>query len=94
MSNAPTFLPINKVHAQAKLSYGALADGANGIKEHILKAGFDQAHRLDIKNENRPPELIDAANVEGFEDYRCGRCGRDKPILLTIGHAELISRLG
>ncbi|KAG0139088.1 hypothetical protein CROQUDRAFT_551873, partial [Cronartium quercuum f. sp. fusiforme G11] len=54
---------------QGKLPYGALANGAEGIKETILRAGFDQARKSDIENEHLPPELIDAADVEGFEEF-------------------------
>ncbi|EFP89050.2 3',5'-cyclic-nucleotide phosphodiesterase (PDEase) (3':5'-CNP), variant 2 [Puccinia graminis f. sp. tritici] len=60
---------LKSTTAQAKLPYGALANGADGIKENILKAGFDQARKSDIENEHLPPELIDAADVEGFEEF-------------------------
>ncbi|KAH9452608.1 hypothetical protein MJO28_008487 [Puccinia striiformis f. sp. tritici] len=60
---------LKSTTVQAKLPYGALANGAEGIKENILKAGFDQARKSDIENEHLPPELIDAADVEGFEEF-------------------------
>lgn len=60
---------LKSTTGQAKLPYGALANGAEGIKENILRAGFDQARKSDIENEHLPPELIDAADVEGFEEF-------------------------
>lgn len=52
-----------------KLPFGTLANGADGIRQSILRAGFDEARKSDIENERLPPELIDAADVEGFEEF-------------------------
>lgn len=60
---------LKSTTGQQKLPFGALANGAEGIKENILRAGFDQARKSDIENEHLPPELIDAADVEGFEEF-------------------------
>jgi serine/threonine-protein phosphatase 2B catalytic subunit len=44
--------------SSAKLPYGTLVLGSEGVKEGI--ANFDDARKVDIENERLPPDLIDA----------------------------------
>ncbi|KAJ3491189.1 hypothetical protein NLI96_g880 [Meripilus lineatus] len=53
---------LKSVSGSAKLPYGTLALGAEGIKDAI--SGFDDARKSDIENERLPPELIDADSDE------------------------------
>ncbi|GAA5861064.1 hypothetical protein JCM1840_003068 [Sporobolomyces johnsonii] len=48
---------LKNVSGTTKLPYGALANGADGIKESITN--FGDARKSDIDNEHLPPELID-----------------------------------
>ncbi|TFK28510.1 serine/threonine-protein phosphatase 2B catalytic subunit A1 [Coprinopsis marcescibilis] len=54
---------LKAVSGSAKLPYGTLASGSEGIKEAIT--GFEDARRSDIENERLPPELFDADSEEG-----------------------------
>lgn len=45
----------------------ALANGAEDIKDSITN--FGDARKSDIENERLPPELFDAADVEGMEEF-------------------------
>nr|AOC97539.1 calcineurin [Volvariella volvacea] len=54
---------LKSVSGSAKLPYGTLASGQEGIKEAI--SGFDDARKSDIENERLPPELFDADSEEG-----------------------------
>ncbi|KAH9943522.1 serine/threonine protein phosphatase 2B [Amylocystis lapponica] len=54
---------LKSITGSAKLPYGALALGAEGIKDAI--SGFDDARKSDIENERLPPELFDAESQEG-----------------------------
>ena len=54
---------LKNVSGSAKLPYGTLASGAEGIKDAI--SGFGDARRADIENERLPPELVDAESEEG-----------------------------
>lgn len=58
---------LKSVAGSSKLPSDALADGAEGIKETITS--FGDARKSDIENERLPPELYDAADVEGMEDF-------------------------
>jgi hypothetical protein len=46
---------------------GTLANGAEGIKDAIKD--FNDARKSDIENERLPPDLVDASEVEGYEDF-------------------------
>lgn len=48
---------LKNVTGSTKLPYGALANGADGIKESITN--FSDARKSDIDNEHLPPDLID-----------------------------------
>ncbi|KAH9059501.1 serine/threonine protein phosphatase 2B [Lactarius vividus] len=54
---------LKSMSGSAKLPYGTLALGAEGIKDAIK--GFDDARKSDIENERLPPELFDADSEEG-----------------------------
>ncbi|KAH8101895.1 serine/threonine protein phosphatase 2B [Cristinia sonorae] len=54
---------LKSVSGSARLPYGTLALGAEGIKDAIT--GFDDARKSDIENERLPPDLYDAASEEG-----------------------------
>ncbi|KDQ60000.1 hypothetical protein JAAARDRAFT_32368 [Jaapia argillacea MUCL 33604] len=54
---------LKSVSGSAKLPYGTLASGAEGIKEAITN--FEDARKSDIENERMPPELVDADSEEG-----------------------------
>ncbi|TEB29976.1 serine/threonine-protein phosphatase 2B catalytic subunit A1 [Coprinellus micaceus] len=54
---------LKSVSGSAKLPYGTLASGAEGIKDAIN--GFEDARKSDIENERLPPELFDADSEEG-----------------------------
>ncbi|KAI0765397.1 serine/threonine protein phosphatase 2B [Fomes fomentarius] len=54
---------LKSVSGSARLPYGTLAAGAEGIKEAI--SGFDDARKSDIENERLPPELYDPESEEG-----------------------------
>jgi len=58
---------LKNVSRSDKLPSGALANGADGIKEAIHS--FDEARRSDIENERLPPDLVDASEVEGMEEF-------------------------
>ena len=58
---------LKNVSSTDRLPSGALANGAEGIKEAI--SGFGDARRADIENERLPPDLVDASEVEGFEEF-------------------------
>lgn len=58
---------LKSVTGGAKLPYGTLRNGAEGIKELITN--FDDARKSDIENERLPPELIDVSEVKGMEDF-------------------------
>lgn len=48
---------LKSITGSANLPQGALANGAEGIKEAIQ--GFDDARKSDIENERLPPDIID-----------------------------------
>jgi serine/threonine-protein phosphatase 2B catalytic subunit len=48
---------LKNISGSTKLPYGALAFGAEGIKDAITS--FDDARKSDIENERLPPELVD-----------------------------------
>ncbi|KAI0041511.1 serine/threonine protein phosphatase 2B [Auriscalpium vulgare] len=54
---------LKSVSGSAKLPFGTLALGAEGIKDAIN--GFDDARKSDIENERLPPDIIDAESAEG-----------------------------
>ncbi|RXW22813.1 hypothetical protein EST38_g3060 [Candolleomyces aberdarensis] len=54
---------LKSVSGSAKLPYGTLASGSEGIKDAIN--GFEDARKSDIENERLPPELVDAESAEG-----------------------------
>jgi serine/threonine-protein phosphatase 2B catalytic subunit len=58
---------LKSVTGEPKLPAGTLANGADGIKESITS--FGDARKSDIENERLPPDLIDAADVEGMEEF-------------------------
>lgn len=51
---------------ETKLPYGALANGADGIKESITN--FIDARKSDIDNEHLPPDLIDPEDFASSRD--------------------------
>jgi serine/threonine-protein phosphatase 2B catalytic subunit len=53
---------LKNVTGSTKLPAGALANGAEGIKESITN--FTDARKSDIDNEHLPPDLIDPADME------------------------------
>lgn len=55
--DAESVSELKNVTGQTKLPYGALANGADGIKESITN--FTDARKSDIDNEHLPPDLID-----------------------------------
>jgi serine/threonine-protein phosphatase 2B catalytic subunit len=58
---------LKSVSGTPKLPAGQLANGAEGIKEGITS--FGDARKSDIENERLPPDLVDAADVEGMEEF-------------------------
>jgi serine/threonine-protein phosphatase 2B catalytic subunit len=54
---------LKSVSGAARLPYGTLASGAEGIREAITN--FDDARKSDIENERLPPDLYDADSDEG-----------------------------
>ncbi|KAJ3748029.1 Metallo-dependent phosphatase-like protein [Lentinula detonsa] len=54
---------LKNISGSSKLPYGALASGAEGIKNAIK--GFEDARKSDIENERLPPDLYDAESEEG-----------------------------
>ncbi|TFY59728.1 hypothetical protein EVJ58_g5604 [Rhodofomes roseus] len=54
---------LKSISGSAKLPYGTLALGAEGIKDAIT--GFEDARKSDIENERLPPDLYDAESEEG-----------------------------
>ncbi|KAK7685077.1 3',5'-cyclic-nucleotide phosphodiesterase (PDEase) (3':5'-CNP) [Cerrena zonata] len=54
---------LKNVSGSARLPYGTLALGAEGIKDAIT--GFEDARKSDIENERLPPDLYDAESEEG-----------------------------
>ena len=58
---------LKSVSGSSKLPAGTLANGAEGVKESINS--FGDARKSDIENERLPPDLIDAADVKGMEDF-------------------------
>lgn len=58
---------LKSVTGEPKLPAGQLANGADGIKESITS--FGDARKSDIENERLPPDLVDAADVEGMEEF-------------------------
>lgn len=58
---------LKSVTGTPKLPAGTLANGADGIKESITS--FGDARKSDIENERLPPDLVDAAEVEGMEEF-------------------------
>ncbi|KAI0371410.1 serine/threonine protein phosphatase 2B [Pilatotrama ljubarskyi] len=54
---------LKSMSGSAKLPYGTLALGAEGIKDAI--SGFEDARKSDIENERLPPELYDPDTPEG-----------------------------
>ncbi|KIJ29256.1 hypothetical protein M422DRAFT_269330 [Sphaerobolus stellatus SS14] len=58
---------LKNVSGSAKLPYGTLALGAEGIKEAITS--FDEARKSDIENERLPPELVDPESEDAKPFY-------------------------
>ena len=58
---------LKSVNGAHRMPSDTLADGAEDIKESI--SGFGEARKSDIENERLPPDLIDAADVEGMEEF-------------------------
>lgn len=58
---------LKSVTGEPKLPAGTLANGADGIKDSITS--FGDARKSDIENERLPPDLVDAADVEGMEEF-------------------------
>lgn len=58
---------LKSVSGTPKLPAGTLANGADGIKESITS--FGDARKSDIENERLPPDLVDAADIEGMEEF-------------------------
>ena len=58
---------LKSVNGTQKLPSDTLANGAEGIKESI--ATFGDARKSDIENERLPPDLYDASEVEGMEEF-------------------------
>ncbi|KAL8283381.1 hypothetical protein RQP46_005791 [Phenoliferia psychrophenolica] len=54
---------LKNMSGSTKLPYGALANGAEGIKDSITN--FGEARKSDIDNEHLPPDLIDPSSEEG-----------------------------
>jgi len=54
---------LKNISGSAKLPYGTLALGAEGIKDAI--SGFEDARKSDIENERLPPDLYDAESAQG-----------------------------
>lgn len=77
-----------------KLPAGALANGAEGIKESITN--FTDARKSDIDNEHLPPDLIDPADMElsssgddaSFEEANGGGGTSTAPSSPTRGSAS------
>lgn len=61
---------LKNVSGSPKLPPGALANGAEGIKESITN--FTDARKSDIDNEHLPPDLIDPSDASSFEDLGSG----------------------
>ncbi|ORY89790.1 Metallo-dependent phosphatase-like protein [Leucosporidium creatinivorum] len=57
---------LKNVSGETKLPYGALANGADGIKESITN--FIDARKSDIDNEHLPPDLIDPEDFASSRD--------------------------
>jgi len=55
---------LKSMSGSAKLPYGTLVLGTEGIKDAI--SGFDDARKSDIENERLPPELFDAEEAKAF----------------------------
>ncbi|KAF8430894.1 Metallo-dependent phosphatase-like protein [Boletus edulis BED1] len=55
---------LKSISGSAKLPYGTLASGTEGIKDAI--SGFEDARKSDIENERLPPELFDAEEAKAF----------------------------
>lgn len=53
---------LKNVTGSPKLPAGALANGAEGIKESITN--FTDARKSDIDNEHLPPDLIDPSDLD------------------------------
>lgn len=58
---------LKSVNGTQKLPSDTLANGAEGIKESI--ASFGDARKSDIENERLPPDLYDASEIEGMEEF-------------------------
>ena len=58
---------LKSVSGSSKLPAGTLANGAEGVKDSINS--FGDARKSDIENERLPPDLIDAAEMEGMDDF-------------------------
>jgi serine/threonine-protein phosphatase 2B catalytic subunit len=58
---------LKSVNGNQRMPSNALANGADGVKDSIH--GFGDARKSDIENERLPPDLIDAADVAGMEDF-------------------------
>ena len=58
---------LKSVNGTQKLPSDTLANGAEGIKESI--ATFGDARKSDIENERLPPDLYDASEIEGMEEF-------------------------
>lgn len=58
---------LKNVSGTPALPAGALANGAEGIKESITN--FTDARKSDIDNEHLPPDLIDPTDSSSVEDH-------------------------
>ncbi|KAH7098081.1 Metallo-dependent phosphatase [Auriculariales sp. MPI-PUGE-AT-0066] len=54
---------LKNVSGSARLPYGTLASGAEGIKNAINS--FEDARKSDIENERLPPDLVDPMDPDG-----------------------------
>ncbi|KAF8580177.1 serine/threonine protein phosphatase 2B [Ramaria rubella] len=81
---------LKNVSGLAKLPYGALALGAEGIKDAITN--FDDARKSDIENERLPPDLVDPTSEEAkpfLSNSTTPTSSEDSPV--TSGIEEAIA---
>ncbi|KAF8522667.1 Metallo-dependent phosphatase [Gautieria morchelliformis] len=85
---------LKNVSGSAKLPYGALALGAEGIKDAITN--FDDARKSDIENERLPPDLIDPTSEEAkpfLSNPTTPSSGGDSPVTSGIEEAIVTGSL-
>ncbi|KAF8506290.1 serine/threonine protein phosphatase 2B [Hysterangium stoloniferum] len=79
---------LKNVSGSAKLPYGTLAFGADGIKDAITN--FDDARKSDIENERLPPDLVDPTSEEAkpfLSNSQTPSSGTDSPVLSGLEEA-------